>query len=92
MVEHFSNHFSGVYLISFMVLHMRVPHEICHFIRHNNFLPFFASNIEKLHIMFVGIVEIKVLEWKIFGKIVVTSTGLLQPLCRTFFICVEIWM
>ena len=57
MVEHFSQHPHSISLIQFVVLHVRVPHKICHFIGHHHFsnLSGFGTNEQKLYVVAIAV-------------------------------------
>ena len=57
VVEHFSQHPHSISLIQFVVLHVRVPHKICHFVGHHHFsnLSGFGTNEQKLYVVAIAV-------------------------------------
>ena len=59
VVKNFSKHLYHIFLIPIIVLHMRMPYEICHFIGDNYRIWTFKAHVDKLNIMPVALLKIK---------------------------------
>ena len=59
VVKHFPNHLYHILLVPKIVLHVRVPHEICHLIGDNYRFWIFKAQIYKLNIMLVAFLKVK---------------------------------
>ena len=88
MIEHFSHNFSSIIFVPLMILHMRMPHKICHFIGHNHIVLPIETHIQKFNIMFIAILEIQKLHGKVHSEFVLSKTGIVEPILRSFFIAV----
>lgn len=80
VIEYSSQHSNGVRFIAFIVLHVRVPHEICNLIGNDHLLGFLTAEIEELDVVFVGGIVVEQFQRKVNCEVVLPHTGLNQPL------------
>ena len=68
MVKKYSEHLQHVLFIFDLVLHVRVPYEICKLIRHNYFMWIVFTHEKKSHIVVIRSFEGELFVWKFFYK------------------------
>lgn len=75
-------HANSVQLVVLMVLQVCMPHKISHLIRHNCLLWWQLAQRQKLHIIFVTLLETQFFEWKTYHEAIVAQTDRLYPCAR----------